>query len=215
MRSTALVAGAAVLALAAPATAKPYCALLKPTAANDTPTPGSAAWQETLLPGSTGPYRMRSADIAADARYVTVVWRPRALTSTDPTAPLHGRVFAFNFSVAGRDHYHVSVSVPRFGDPGGTVTWLSAPQPAPGGAAQTVETRKVADIAAVVDPSGEIRTGIPVAALGRLPRGTLLTQLSAASYVDYADRSVRQYDRLSGFSATYPVGAKSCVRAWR
>lgn len=215
-----LLACSAPAAVAAPAR---YCRLL-----NDD---GQELAQERAVPGSASDVTILSADVANDARDLTVVVRVRALPDV-PAQAVNGAVYSFGFSASPEHHYVLTARLGAersFEAYRHTQPWYGAYEH-PDGLTIDQFTR-LGDARGVVDlAADEIRMTVPLSMLafsrnGFRP-GTRLNYLGVNTHRTHGDATVPapvpasylmyNQDALSGGRGLhYPAGAPSCVRVGR
>lgn len=229
----ALAAALLVAVAAAPAGAKTYCKLVqeKPGDA-DPPT-----HYVTRGPTPFGPYDLKSMDVAANATHLTGVIRVADLANANPLAEHDGAVYTLHFS---RDTEHSWYFEATLGGGRSSFVLWRSPDPwlAPEdegsqgsgvytSAPPSVVTRAVRG---VVDArTNEIRMTVPLSAFGKgvLVRGRSLAWFggNSASTKVQRDESeepgwryvfAQHEDAISARrTASYPIGAPSCVRVGR
>jgi hypothetical protein len=160
--------------------------------------------QELVAPGSTSDVDLVSADVATNAKYLTVALRVRDLATTDPTAGVQGRSYALAFSVGLDAHFSLWATL---GSPRTFALYREAEAASRGWS--TYRTTPLARATGTVDTAhDEIRMTVPLAALdlGRLTAGSTLTDLAA-----YSTRTDGDYEG-SAVPSELPLGARPVVQ---
>jgi hypothetical protein len=220
----AALLAAAALPGAAAAGPRVYCNLVRGDDAYESP-------EETVLPGSTQHVRIKSADVATNAKHLTAVVRLRTMRGTDPTQALQGLRATFWFSAQGaeNDYYDVIADLGRV-----NTFWVESADVDFYGAgpafAYNGTVNKVGDAVGVVDVKrAEIRITVPLTVFHRGPggvrKGTSLSGFGASVLQKFGDHpgapASVTYAGLhrDGVEAPahvrYPVGAPSCVPVGR
>lgn len=183
--------------------------------------------EEQAAPGSASDVTLLSADIATDARAITMVVRVRALPDV-PTYVVKGATYRFGFSVSPEHHFYGEARLGArhvFELYNYTSPWYGADE-MPEGNVFVDRITYVGPAAGVVDTArDEVRMTVPISMLGLGPglrRGTKINYLGASSMRTHGDADVPppgpptfvgyHEDGLSGGKKlAYPAGAPSCV----